>query len=165
MKQKTLAWTLLRPTMIYGADTDLNVTFIKAIICKFGFFPLPWGAKGLRQPVHVMDLASACVAVLDCKVCFNRAYNLGGGEVIEFAEMVRRIFHSQGKKPWIVYIPKWLYLLAIKILAKLPRYSFLRGEMVERMFADLTVDNEPAMNDFGYKPQAFGVIELTEISK
>ena len=45
-----LAWTLFRPTMIYGADSDQNVSFIKSSIRKFGFFPLPIGANGLRQP-------------------------------------------------------------------------------------------------------------------
>lgn len=150
-----IAWTLFRPTMIYGADADLNVAFIKSMIRLFGFFPIPWGARGLRQPVHLDDLAAACVAALQCERTYNQAYNLGGGEVLDFPELVRRIFRAERRRPILLTIPKSLFSLLVKIAARNPRYAFIRQEMVDRMFMDLTTDNEPAQHDFGYKPRAF----------
>lgn len=150
-----IGWTLFRPTMIYGADADQNVYFIKSMIRKFGFFPLPLGANGMRQPVHVGDLAGACVSALGCEATINKAYNLGGGEVLSFPELVRRIFMAEGRRPVVIPFPKVLFLLLIEIAQKFPKAAFVRKEMVERMYQDLTADNQTAKDDFGYQPIAF----------
>ena len=150
-----MGWTLFRPTMIYGADSDLNVSFIKSMISKFGFFPIPVGANGLRQPVHVDDLAAACVLALGNEATCNKAYNLGGGEVLSFPVLVKKIFKANGKRPILIPVPKLLFPLLITAAKKFPKAAFVRQEMVERMFQDLTADNQTAMNDFGYAPRPF----------
>lgn len=152
-------WTLFRPTMIYGADADQNIAFIKTLIHRFGVFPIPWGARGLRQPVHADDLAAACVDAMSCEATLNRTYNLAGGGVLSYPEMVKRVFVAEGKVPRLIPIPAWLYLLLIEIVRRVPGCAFVRAEMVKRMFADLTADNRPAERDFGYKPRAFLVKE------
>ena len=150
-----MGWTLFRPTMIYGADSDLNVSFIKSMISKFGLFPIPVGANGLRQPVHVDDLASACVLALGQGATCNKAYNLGGGEVLSFPVLVKRIFEAEGKRAILIPIPMLLFSLLISIAKKFPKAAFVRKEMVERMFQDLTADNQAAKDDFGYAPRPF----------
>jgi nucleoside-diphosphate-sugar epimerase len=150
-----VAWTLFRPTMIYGADADLSVAFIRTVIRKFGFFPLPLGAKGLRQPVHVADLAVACIAALNAEASFNRAYDLGGGETLPYPEMVRRIFRAEGRRVLMPRVPLGLYHWVLDVLARRPAYAFVRHEMIDRMYVDLIVDNAAAMRDFGYAPGAF----------
>lgn len=150
-----IGWTLFRPTMIYGANADQNVSFIKSMISKFGFFPIPVGANGLRQPVHVDDLAYSCVSALGHEATSNKAYNLGGGEVLSFPVLVKRIFEAEGKRAILIPIPMLLFSLLISIAKKFPKAAFVRKEMVERMFQDLTADNQAAMDDFGYAPRPF----------
>lgn len=150
-----IGWTLFRPTMIYGADTDLNVAFITSLIRRFGFFPVPFGAGGLRQPVHVDDLAGACVSALSHEVTINQAYNLGGGEILRFPEFIRRIFISQGKRPFLVPVPKVLFFQLVNLIQMFPKTTFVRKEMVERMYHDLIADNGAAKIDFGYAPRPF----------
>lgn len=152
-----IAWTLFRPTMIYGADADQNVAFIKSMIRRFGFFPMPWGAKGLRQPVHVDDLAAACVLALESERTFNRSYNLGGGEVLTFPSLVRRIFQAEGKRPFLLPVPVSLYHGLIAAAKKITWAAFVRKEMVDRMYQNLTVDNKPATDDFGFEPRLFSL--------
>lgn len=153
--QAGMAWTLFRPTMVYGAGADLNIGFVSAMVRRFGFFPLAWGAHGLRQPVHLDDLAAACVAVLECERSFGRAYNLGGGEVLGFPDLVRRVFLAAHKTPRLVPIPRVVYYLLIALASRFASLRFLRREMVDRMFQDLTVDNQAAWADFGYSPRQF----------
>jgi nucleoside-diphosphate-sugar epimerase len=150
-----IRWTLFRPTMIYGADMDQTVSFILSIVEKFGFFPLPRGANGMRQPVHVDDLAAACVAVLGLERTFGRAYDLGGGETMSYPQLVRRIFSAAQKKPRILPLPVSLFYGLVALARALPNHAFVRMEMVDRMFLDLTADNGPASRDFGYRPRAF----------
>lgn len=150
-----MGWTLFRPSMIYGADVDLNVTFIRSMVQRFGWFPLPWGAHGLRQPVHVGDLAEACLAALTKDATVNRAYNLGGGQMLSFPELVRCIFRTEGRKPRLLPVPRWAYFLLIGVARYFRGTAFVRREMVERMYVDLTVDNTAAAEDFGYSPRPF----------
>jgi nucleoside-diphosphate-sugar epimerase len=88
-----MAWTIFRPTLIYGgAGGDRNVADIARLIHKFGFFPVFGSASGRRQPVHAADLAQACVLSLAAPASYNKAYNLSGGETLAYIDMVRRIF-------------------------------------------------------------------------
>jgi len=57
-----VAWTILRPTIIYDEGRDANVTRLSRIIKRFGFMPLAGTGSGLRQPVHAEDLAVAALA-------------------------------------------------------------------------------------------------------
>jgi nucleoside-diphosphate-sugar epimerase len=150
-----IRWTLFRPTMIYGAVADQNVSFIKSMIRSYGFFPIPFRANGLRQPVHIDDLAYSCVSALHHEATCNKEYNLGGGEVLSFTNFVKRIFEAEGRRAILVPLPMWLFSLLISIAKKFPEAAFVKKEMVERMYRDLTVDNYAAMVDFGYCPKAF----------
>ena len=125
-------WTLFHPTMICGAGTDQNVTFIRSMIRRFRAFPIPLGAKGLRQPVHVEDLADACVKAPNNPATFNRAYNVGGGEVIEYAEMVRRICRADGLPASLIPIPRTIYRWMVRLAQRLPGLANLSEAMVDR---------------------------------
>jgi nucleoside-diphosphate-sugar epimerase len=154
-RQEGIHWTLFRPTMIYGAGSDLNVAFIGKFIRRFRFFPVPWGATGLRQPVHADDLAGACLAALGAECSFGRSYNLGGAERIPYDLMVCRIFNSLRMRPLILRPPAWSFMPAARLLRKIPRYSFVRMEMISRLSVDLVADNSAAQVDFGYSPRGF----------
>ena len=63
---------LLRPTLVYGAGRDQTLARIAAMARRVGCFVLPRGATGRRQPVHVDDLATAALAVVDVRALFVR---------------------------------------------------------------------------------------------
>lgn len=150
-----VGWTLLRPTMIYGVNEDLNVAFIRSIFRRFHCFPLPIGASGVRQPVHVEDLAGACLKLLEQTETVNKAYNLGGGEVLLYEDMVRRIRRADGHSSHLIPIPRTIYYLLIHMARLFMGLAHLRTEMVDRMYADLVTDNSVANQDFGYDPRPF----------
>lgn len=154
-RQQGIVWTLFRPTMIYGGGSDLNVAFIGNFIRKFGFFPVPRGARGLRQPVHADDLAGACMAALTRERTFGRAYNLGGAERLTYPHLVARIFRALDKRPVIVPLPFFAFRLVVRAARKVPRYSFINPDMVDRTLVDLIADNSDAVRDFGYTSRRF----------
>lgn len=152
-----IRWTVFRPTLIYDGVRDKNVTVIARFIRRYGFFPLPGEAAGLRQPVHADDLAAACVSCINHTPTFNKAYNLSGGETISYRQMVERIFLSLGKQPRFVHIPLGLFRMAIRIVSVLPSKRGLTGEMVTRMNIDLAFDHAEAARDFGFAPRSFNL--------
>jgi nucleoside-diphosphate-sugar epimerase len=148
-------WIILRPTLIYGLGRDKNVSEIVRFVRRFGFFPLFGEAKGLRQPIHVQDVASACIAALDSSVTANRAYNLSGAESLTYREMVTRIFEALNRPVRLLPVPLLAFRFAVSILRFLPRYRHWSSAMAERMNSDLVFDHSEATRDFGFKPRPF----------
>lgn len=151
-----MAWTIFRPTLIYGgAGGDRNVADIARLIRKFGFFPVFGSASGRRQPVNAADLAQACGLSLAAPASYNKAYNLSGGETLTYIDMVRRIFDTLGRPPRFVRIPMAAFRLAVKLARLHPRFAHLTPDMALRMQADLVFDHSEATRDFDYRPGRF----------
>jgi len=91
-ESRGVEWVILRPTLIYGLGRDKNIAEIARFIRRFGFFPLFGEASGLRQPIHVADVAGACLAALRAPCAANRAYNISGGETLTYRNMVLVFF-------------------------------------------------------------------------
>lgn len=147
-----IAWNVFRPTLIYSG-MDKNVSFISRMVRRFGFFPLV--GNGLRQPVHAEDLARACIEVIDRSEARNQAYNLGGGEVLPYSEMVKRIFRAQGINPRLLPIHPAPVRFFIRVLRLFPTYSYLTPAMVDRMSMDMVFEYDEAKRGFGYSPRSF----------
>ena len=64
-ERRGVAWTLLRPTLIYLEGRDQNVTRLAGLSRRFGALPLAGDGSGLRQPVHAEDLATFALTALD----------------------------------------------------------------------------------------------------
>ena len=153
--EKGMAWTILRPTIIYSPGRDRNLTRISGFIAKFGFFPLAGKGTGLRQPVHAADLADACIKVLGNERACGKSYNLSGGETLTYREMIARIFRGLKRKPRFVSIPLPVLRTLLAALAMLPRYKNYTAEMADRMNRDLCFDHSDAVADFAYSPRPF----------
>ena len=139
-----IAWTLFRPTLVYGCGLDRNVMFIARCVRRFGFFPVVGDARGLRQPVHAEDVAGAFVAVLDKVEAFGRAYNLSGGSTLSYRKMVEAVFNQMRKPVRILRIPLPVFRAAIAMAKLLSAFRGLSTEMARRMNTDMCFDHSEA---------------------
>ena len=148
-----IAWTILRPTLIYCEGQDANVTRLARIAERYGVIPLAGAGQGRRQPVHAEDLAWAVRATAVSPVTEGRIYDLPGGETLTYREMVERIFLGLDRTPRIICAPVALWRLAFRLArGRLPGATEAMGE---RMTQDLTFDGAPAARDFGWAPRMF----------
>lgn len=147
--------TLLRPTLVYGAGRDQTLTRIAAIAGRLGVFVLPCGAAGLRQPVHVEDLAAAALAVVDVPATHGRAYALPGGETLAYREMVARTLAAMRPPARLIEVPAPLFRGALALARLGGRMRGLNDAAIARMRQDLVFDAAPATSDFGYAPRPF----------
>ena len=150
-----VAYTIFRPTLIYGVGRDRNVADIARFAARFGVFPILGKGLGLRQPVHAADLAQACMLAVDAPASFHQTYNLSGGETLTYREMVQRVFQALQKPARIVPVPEPVFRLAIHFARQIPRYRHLKPEMATRMDRDLCFDHLAADRDFGFSPRPF----------
>ncbi len=148
-------WTVFRPTLLYDCARDKNITRIAGFIRRYGFFPLLGKASGLRQPVHADDLAETCLMALEQPPTFNKAYNVSGGEMLSYRQMVEKIFRSLGKPARFLTVPPWMFRGAINVMALISDKQGTTLEMATRMNVDLCFDHTEATLDFGFSPRPF----------
>ena len=146
---------MLRPTLVYGAGRDQTLSRIAALAQDWGRFVLPRHAHGLRQPVHVHDLATAVFAAVDAESTHGRAYALAGGETLPYRDMVARVLAVLQPPPRLIELPSPLFHLALLAAQASGRATGLGEAAVARMRSDLVFDILPARQDFGYAPKAF----------
>lgn len=152
------AATVLRPTLVYGAGRDATLTVIAAMARQRGFFVLPRSASGLRQPVHVDDLADAALAAWAAPATHQRAYAVGGGEVLAYDEMVARVLRALAPPARLHRVPTPLFAGALRMAHAAGRLRGLNAQALRRMRADLVFDLAPARRDFGYAPRGFAPV-------
>lgn len=146
---------ILQPTLIYGLGKDKNVTEIARFIKRFGFFPLFGQGVGLRQPVHVDDVAAACLAALRVPAGKKQAYILSGQEALTYRAMVERIFVALGRRSRFVRCPLLVFALAVRLAKLLPPFKGLTTEMAVRMNNNQNFDHPEAQADLGFSPRPF----------
>jgi nucleoside-diphosphate-sugar epimerase len=148
-----VAWTVLRPTLIYVEGRDANVSRLAGLIRRFKVLPLSGRGEGLRQPVHADDLAGGAIAAAGALAPRDRAYDLVGGETLTYRTMAERIYEGLGRRPAILSLPPWLFRLLLT-LAK-PFYPGATATMADRMAQNLTFDDADARRDFAWAPRDF----------
>lgn len=152
-ERNNIAWTILRPTLIYAEGRDTNITPLSRLIRRFGFMPLVGGAPGLRQPVHAQDLATGAIAAASSVAAANKFYSLPGGETLSYREMIGRIFDGLRRPRRAVAVPVGLWRL-IFFLSR-PLFPNANVAMGTRMTKDMVFDATPAIRDFGWSPRPF----------
>lgn len=145
---RDIAWTIFRPTLIYGAGVDTTLAPLARLARRWHVLPVPLHASGLRQPVHVADLAQACAAVLANPATFGKIYELGGGEVLRCDAMIRRL--RDAAPGYVLPVP--IPLFALQALARSGRIA---PGALARLRVALVADNAQAIRDFGYAPRRF----------
>jgi len=141
-------WTVLRPTLIYGAGLDNSLSPIARRAWRTRVFPLPAG-RGLRQPVHADDIALAVLAALDCPASAGRILPIGGGERLSAHDMFVRVRQTLPHANLPLPLPAWLLHAGQRIAP-----AKLRGPLA-RLDADLVADNGELERLLGVTPRTF----------
>lgn len=141
-------------------QADKNIVEIAGMIRRFGMFPILGGGTGRRQPIHAEDLGAACVDALDSPAAHNRAYNVSGGEVVTYRQMVQRVFRAMGRPALMPNVPLSAFRLALSFLRRNRRFAHWTPEMAERMNRDMVFDHSEAAKDFAFRPRQFTLSKI-----
>jgi nucleoside-diphosphate-sugar epimerase len=147
-----VAWTILRPAMIYGGH-DRNFEVYLATLRRWPFFPIFGSGDCLRQPLFVDDLVTAHLLALETPVSIGQVYTLAGPEPVRFRAMIESIARAAGLRgPRFLVLPYGPCLAAAHALRKVWRGSPVNPEIIERFGEDMVFDIGPARRDLGFSP-------------
>lgn len=160
--------TIFRPSVIFGEPrgrmeigTQLYAEMISPPIPAVGFFTgwRPYRGAVAMSPVHVEDVAQAFLTALRESSTIGKTYVLGGPEVLSWAEMLRRIARTVGRKKWILPMPIGIMKLAAALLDWLPFFPVSRDQLT--MLAEgNTADPAALAQLIGRQPKAFNEAHL-----
>ena len=138
-----LAWTILRPTWIYGpGDVALNrfIGFSRFL----PFIPVIGDGRQPLAPVFVDDIARLVADTLVQPAATNRVLEVGGPETMTMNDVIRRALRVAGKRRPLLHAPAGLVKLAARVVRYLPGPP-LTPDAVDFVGQPATVDTAPLL--------------------
>jgi uncharacterized protein YbjT (DUF2867 family) len=155
IRDSALSWTIMRPTMIYGAPGDRNMSRLLPVLGRTPVLPVPGGGARLQQPVHVADLATAVLSAAGRPAAAFRTYDVAGPEPLTFAELLRLCAAAVASPTRFVPVPLAPAVAVIRGYERVSRRPRIRAEQLLRLAEDKAFAIDGAVEDLGYAPRPF----------
>jgi uncharacterized protein YbjT (DUF2867 family) len=167
IRSSGLKWTILRPTMIYGAPGDRNLCRLLTALARAGHalplgglpvplvLPVPGGGHRLQQPVHVTDLAGAVLTAVERPETAGRCYEVAGPEPLTLADLLRAAAAAVGCRVHLVPVPLAPTIALTRGYERVSRKPRIRAEQWQRLAEDKTFPIDAAARDLAYAPRPF----------
>jgi uncharacterized protein YbjT (DUF2867 family) len=141
VRESALAWTIFRPSVIFGAgDSFLNMFAKLAAIAPV----LPIGGAHVRfQPVWVEDVSRAFVNSLDNEATVGRSYELAGPKVYTLRELVRFAAEAAGHRRPVIALPEGVARLQARLMQLAPGEPLLSVDNLDSMKRDNVASSQP----------------------
>lgn len=155
LMESNLKATILRPTMIFGTESDRNMCRLLRFLKRSPIIPVFGSGKYLQQPVYVEDLVSALIGASRVDETIGQAYNVSGGEALTFNEVIDTACRLMGRKVLKVHLPMKPVVGSLRVAEKLPLPLPVKSEQILRLNEDKSFCHGEAVKDFGYAPLTF----------
>jgi uncharacterized protein YbjT (DUF2867 family) len=154
VRASRLAWTIVRPTMIYGTPGDRNIARLIRFVDRSPIVPVI-APDALQQPVHVEDVARGVVAAVARDASAGRVYTLSGREPMTFEALVRETVAAVGKRRLVLRMPFAPVLAAARAYTAIAGRPRITVEQIERLREHKAFGFGEAAADLGYAPRGF----------
>ena len=159
IRSSGLKWTILRPTMIYGAPGDRNLSRLLVLLRRAPVLPVPGGGGRLQQPVHVADLAGAVLNAVERPETAGRSYDVAGPEALTFAALLRESAAAAGRRIHLVPVPLAPVITLTRWYERRARQRHfparIRAEQWQRLAEDKAFSIDDAVRDLDFAPRSF----------
>ena len=155
VRESGLAWTILRPSMIYGSELDKNVHRLLRFLDRSPVFPVFGPGTNLWQPVYHEDCARGVFEALERPASVRRSYDLPGAEPLAYLDLVKTAAAALGRSPRIVRLPIEPVRLGLAATERLRLPLPFDSGQVMRLREDKAYPYERARRDLDYAPRSF----------
>ena len=148
-----LNYTVLRPTMIYGAPRDRNIWRLINHLRRWPVIPVVGRGDALQQPVFVEDVATAVVRAAGADHAIGKAYNLAGAAPLSFVQMIDVTCARLGRNVTKIHLPPRMAWTGAAVFSRLGLR--ITPEQVARIEENKVFDIGAATADLRYEPLNF----------
>jgi len=150
-----LAYTILRPTMIYGSSRDRNMCRLIRYLQRWPVIPVFGGRNSLQQPVYVADVADAVSRSLQESKTMGKSYNIPGGSALTLDQIISTICCLMKWRVRRIRLPTAPIVAVLTTAERLSVKLPIKAEQILRLNEDKSFDFPEASQDFGYAPRSF----------
>jgi uncharacterized protein YbjT (DUF2867 family) len=158
-----LEYTIVRPTMIFGAPGDRNIEKLIRYVKRWPILVVPGPGTYLMQPVYVKDLAKALHAIVESANTIHREYTVSGGKSMAYNLLVKTVAESLKKHIMLIHLSLPVMVFIFRIYGKFVHKPLITVEQIYRLNEDKAFPHDEASHDFGYAPIAFSEAIKIEI--
>jgi uncharacterized protein YbjT (DUF2867 family) len=141
-----IPWTIFRPSVIFGPG-DGFITVLANLVRKAPVIPVVGSGRAKFMPVAVEEVAAAFARAIDDPATVGEVYELGGGTIYTYEELLDLIAEKLGKKKRKVHIPVGMMMPIVKVSQPLPKS--LRPPVTVEQLRMLAIDNTTNQNATG----------------
>jgi uncharacterized protein YbjT (DUF2867 family) len=136
-----LAYTILRPTVIFGLE-DILINNIAWFVRRFPVFGYPGNGRYRVRPIFVEDMARLIADAVEQSESVVR--DAVGPETFTFEELVRLIAKRVGRSPRLVRLPMSLAYVSTLVTGWFVRDTILTWEEYQGLMGDLLAPEGPS---------------------
>jgi uncharacterized protein YbjT (DUF2867 family) len=141
--------TIFRPSFVFGRDGGMLPGLIS--LTRYSPVTPAVGTKKL-QPIWVEDVAAYVTKSLSTPAAVNKTLEIGGPDVVTFAELNERIRRALDKKRLAFQMPTALLKAGAAVGSLLPPLRGARDGVAMLEFEDNVTDIAPAVEALGVEP-------------
>lgn len=157
--------TILRPSVVFGADDDFTNKF-GSMATMMLVLPLLNGGANKLQPLWVEDLVDAIVAVIENAETKGQTYELGGPEALSFADVISRINEVTGRNMFVAPLPEFAMKTMAFFMGLVPGKPMLTVEQVRMSKNDNVASGElPGFEALGITPTGMSKTSLEYLKR
>jgi uncharacterized protein YbjT (DUF2867 family) len=147
VRKSGLAWTIFRPSFIYG-PRDKGINTLAQVVRRLPFVPVLGGGNTKIQPISVENVAKAFVAAIRNDGSIGKTYDLCGPEVFTWNELYDKLQAILGTRKRKLHLPLPMARVQAAFFEKvLPNPPFTRDQLL-MLQEDNVGDPKPAERDF-----------------
>ena len=139
--ESSLPYGIVRPTVVFGGG-DVLINNLAWLLRRLPVFAIPDSGDYRIRPVHVADVATIVVAAGHRED--NVVVDAVGPEVYTFAELLRLISRTVGRRPMTVHVPFPVSLALANVLSAIVRDVLVTRDELAGLVAELVVTDGPA---------------------
>jgi uncharacterized protein YbjT (DUF2867 family) len=148
LREGAVPVTEFRASVIIGPGS-ISFEMIRFLTEHFPLLVGPRWLRHLSQPIAARDVLAYLQAALDYPACYGNIYEIGGTDVMTYAETMMEYAHLRGLRRWLIeipYLPVWLMALVVDRLTPVP--ASIAQPLIEGLYSDSRVLDLSARNDF-----------------
>ncbi len=154
VRQSRLAWTIFRPSVIYGPK-DKSVNTLVKVMRRLPFVPVLGNGNTKIQPISVGNVARAFVAAIRNDNSIGKTYDLCGPEAFTWNELYDKLQSVLGLRKPKLHLPLPLARMQAALFERiLPNPPFTRDQLL-MLQEDNVGDPKPAERGFLLEPERF----------
>ncbi len=142
-----LEHVIFRPSFVFGPDGGALQQFTR--LARFSpVTPIVGSGERKLQPIWIADVAAYFAAAVAEPAATNRAFELGGPDVVTWNDFWARLKRSRGIRRPGIHIPTRLMRAQAVLLERLPSPPVTRDQLTMLEAGDNVVSNDDAVETF-----------------